>query len=91
MKQSSSLSQFFGVAERQWESEERCPIKPTQQCAVKRTFSGPLQLPRLSCRTTVQCVKNRLGSLLETLSGKPTFYIDVADQDTGSDCLQNTW
>ncbi|XP_030016668.1 cAMP-specific 3',5'-cyclic phosphodiesterase 4C isoform X1 [Sphaeramia orbicularis] len=55
----SSSSKFFIFTERQWDSPyenssnedgKDCDIR----CAVKRLFSGTLQLPRLSCRPSVQ-------------------------------------
>ncbi|KAM3866006.1 gamma-interferon-inducible lysosomal thiol reductase-like [Diretmus argenteus] len=44
---------------RQWDSSEQTTsieplLKPDLSCAVKRLFSGPLQLPRLSCRPSMQ-------------------------------------
>ncbi|XP_039671000.1 cAMP-specific 3',5'-cyclic phosphodiesterase 4D isoform X3 [Perca fluviatilis] len=52
----NNSSKIFYFNERQWESSEQasCPSPlvhdPDVRCAVKRLFSGTLQLPRLSCR-----------------------------------------
>lgn len=45
--------------QRQWDSLEQAPCielvqDPDLRWAVKRLFSGPLQLPRLSCRPSTQ-------------------------------------
>ncbi|XP_049455083.1 cAMP-specific 3',5'-cyclic phosphodiesterase 4D isoform X1 [Epinephelus fuscoguttatus] len=54
----NNSSKFFNFTERQWDSSEQasCIELPHDfgvQCAVKRLFSGTLQLPRLSCRPSV--------------------------------------
>ncbi|XP_054623686.1 cAMP-specific 3',5'-cyclic phosphodiesterase 4D isoform X2 [Dunckerocampus dactyliophorus] len=54
MKRNNS-SKCFSVTERQWELPEQdssteLPLESYVRCAVKRLFSGNLQLPRLSCR-----------------------------------------
>ncbi|XP_049888608.1 cAMP-specific 3',5'-cyclic phosphodiesterase 4D isoform X5 [Epinephelus moara] len=54
----NNSSKFFNFTERQWDSLEQasCIELPHDfgvQCAVKRLFSGTLQLPRLSCRPSV--------------------------------------
>ncbi|XP_078119612.1 3',5'-cyclic-AMP phosphodiesterase 4C isoform X2 [Sander vitreus] len=54
MRRNNSSKSFY-FNERQWESSEQasCPSlvqDPDVRCAVKRLFSGTLQLPRLSCR-----------------------------------------
>lgn len=45
---------FLLAVQRQWDSSEQDPCvelqDPDFRCAVKRLFSGTLQLPRLSCR-----------------------------------------
>ncbi|KAF7665483.1 hypothetical protein LDENG_00141270 [Lucifuga dentata] len=58
MKRNSS-SKFFDFTERQWDSSEQDssaePLaKPVFRRVVKRLFSGTLQLPRLSCRQSLQ-------------------------------------
>ncbi|CAG5896894.1 unnamed protein product [Menidia menidia] len=52
-------SKFFNFTERQWDSSKLASgSEPTQdseiRCAVKRIFTGNLQLPKLSCRPTTQ-------------------------------------
>ncbi|XP_036072257.1 cAMP-specific 3',5'-cyclic phosphodiesterase 4C isoform X5 [Oryzias melastigma] len=52
-------SKFFTSTERQWDScEQPSYIELIQElqirCAVKRLFTGTLQLPRLSCRQSAQ-------------------------------------
>ncbi|KAG7523897.1 cAMP-specific 3 3' [Solea senegalensis] len=54
----NNSSKFFNFTERQWDSSEQAsstePVQDTDgRCAVKRLFSGTLQLPRLSCRPEV--------------------------------------
>ncbi|XP_036940480.1 cAMP-specific 3',5'-cyclic phosphodiesterase 4D isoform X2 [Acanthopagrus latus] len=50
----NNSSKFFNFTERQWDCSEQACIEalqdPDVRCAVKRLFSGTLQLPRLSCR-----------------------------------------
>ncbi|KAM9844511.1 3',5'-cyclic-AMP phosphodiesterase 4C-like [Aulostomus maculatus] len=55
----NSSSKIFNVTERQWDSSEQASYIELLQdlnvrCAVKRLFSGTLQLPRLSCRPPTQ-------------------------------------
>ncbi|CAK6952354.1 cAMP-specific 3'%2C5'-cyclic phosphodiesterase 4D isoform X1 [Scomber scombrus] len=53
----NSSSKLFNFSERQWDSSEQAAyIEPFKdvRCAVKRLFSGTLQLPRLSCRPSMQ-------------------------------------
>ncbi|XP_042353423.1 cAMP-specific 3',5'-cyclic phosphodiesterase 4C isoform X2 [Plectropomus leopardus] len=54
----NNSSKFFNFTERQWDSlDQACCVEHSQEflkCAVKRLFSGTLQLPRLSCRPCVQ-------------------------------------
>lgn len=50
---------FLLAVQRQWDSSEQdtyieLPQFPDIRCAVKRLFSGTLQLPRLSCRPSMQ-------------------------------------
>ncbi|RVE60974.1 hypothetical protein OJAV_G00165960 [Oryzias javanicus] len=52
-------SKFFTSTERQWDScEQPSYVELIQElqirCAVKRLFTGALQLPRLSCRHSAQ-------------------------------------
>ncbi|GAA6228577.1 cAMP-specific 3',5'-cyclic phosphodiesterase 4D-like isoform X1 [Lates japonicus] len=55
----NNSSKFFNFTERQWDSIEQASCVeslsfPDVKCAVKRLCSGTLQLPRLSCRPSVQ-------------------------------------
>ncbi|XP_013766960.1 cAMP-specific 3',5'-cyclic phosphodiesterase 4D-like [Pundamilia nyererei] len=52
-------SKIFNFTERQWDSlDQTSSVEPLQDCdirwAVKRLFSGNLQLPKLSCRSSAQ-------------------------------------
>ncbi|XP_019203253.1 cAMP-specific 3',5'-cyclic phosphodiesterase 4D isoform X3 [Oreochromis niloticus] len=51
-------SKIFNFTERQWDSLDQTSVEPLQDCdirwAVKRLFSGNLQLPKLSCRPSAQ-------------------------------------
>ncbi|XP_033959989.1 3',5'-cyclic-AMP phosphodiesterase 4C isoform X1 [Pseudochaenichthys georgianus] len=55
----NNSSKIFYINERQWDSSEQDPgtellQDPEVRCAVKRLCSGPLQLPRLSCRPSTR-------------------------------------
>ncbi|XP_077374097.1 3',5'-cyclic-AMP phosphodiesterase 4C-like isoform X1 [Festucalex cinctus] len=70
----SHSSKCFNVTERQWGSSEQASCtellqKSYVRYAVKRLFSGTLQLPRLSCRPSV--LDRREADLSDRSSGSP--------------------
>ncbi|XP_063075214.1 3',5'-cyclic-AMP phosphodiesterase 4C isoform X2 [Engraulis encrasicolus] len=82
MKKTCSLSKFFRTTEREWDSSEVCQAQPMRKFAVKRSFSGPLHLPRLGSRTfSGQSFRSKVESLQQALSScTATFYIDPTEE-----------
>ncbi|KAL7832453.1 hypothetical protein AOLI_G00300010 [Acnodon oligacanthus] len=91
MRKTSSLKSFWS-SERDWgcgpQQLLHCPSSVPSACyAVKRSCSGILQLPRLSCRSSAQLDQENFTSKAPT---KVTFCLG-ASEDTILDNVQKHW